>query len=229
MSLLVIILYLNVLIDMTIYYSIDELTTEIGVNKRKLRYWMQECALVDKRIPGQTAYYSRETFERLSFIKKILDLEYEPSKGKFKPTLPQIKDFLEQISLDQIRDVLSGKEPLEVGYLADDEDGNPAISTLSDELLSASSSRYGDIVQSEVRFSALRGPDPLEARESGSALDYISTVMSEPPKPRQKRPWQILRISKDLELRHRSALNPQQEQQLRLAGKLIQSILSKEK
>jgi DNA-binding transcriptional MerR regulator len=228
---------------MKTFYTINELEAQLGTKARTLRYWMQECELEDKRIPGQKAYYSQETFERLSFIRKVLDLDYDPSKGKFKPTLAQIKDFLEQISLEQIRDVLSGKEPLEIGYLSSDWNDEPVIKTLhedltsedlmsgdlmSEGLTSKSSEQFGEVIPSKDVMRKLQMTNYSLREKPESALDYLTKVTSQPPKPRPKKEWQTLRFSKDLELRHRQKLTPQQEQQLKLAGKLIESILGKE-
>jgi hypothetical protein len=68
-----------------------------------------------------------------------------------------------------------------------------------------------------------------ETKDTESALDYIRQVISAPPKPKPRQEWRTLKLGRDLELRHRSKLTPQQEQQLKLTGKLIQSILGKEK
>jgi DNA-binding transcriptional MerR regulator len=205
------------------YFNIEELASNTGENARKLRYWMQVCELTDKRVPGQTAYYSQETLDRLRFIKKILDMQYEPSRGMFKPTLSQIKNFLEIISIEQIRDVLSGKEPLEVGYIQQaKEDAEPTINILSDKQLTMIAVDPAYYEASELTaMASLDQPD--------SALTYISQVMSKPPSLERKQDWQTLKLGTDLELRHRATLTSHQEQQLKLAGKLIQSILSKEK
>ena len=204
------------------YFTIEQLASKTGVKERKLRYWMQVCELTEKRVPGQTAYYSHETLDRLRFIKKVLDMKYEPSRGMFKPTLSQIKNFLEIIGLEHIRDVLSGNEPLEVGYLQKLKSAEPTIRTLSDKQLSL-------MTQEPVYYAASETMAMSSLDEPDSALEYISQVMSKPPSLKPKQEWQTFTLGKNLELRHKTRLTPRQELQLKLAGKLIQSILSKEK
>lgn len=207
---------------MKTHFTIEELSLEVKEKERKLRYWMQVCELEDKRIPGQTAYYSQDTLDRLRFIKMVLDMNYQPEKGTFKPTLSEIKNVLEIIGLEQLRDVLSGKEPFEVGYLSKDKSGEPSIRTLGGEYLPLDSKKYGTVLKSRsIAMSAVE--------ERGSALDYISQVMSKPPSFKRKQDWQTLKLGTDLELRYRTRLTSRQEQQIKLAGKLIQSIMNKEK
>ena len=207
---------------MKTHFNMKKLSAKVGEKERKLRYWMQVCELEDKQIPGRTAYYSQDTLDRLKFIKMVLELDYDPEKGKFKPTLSEIKNVLGIISIEQVRDILSGKEPFVVGYPAEGDEGEPVIRTLSDEQLPMDTKKYGAVMASRSVMESW-GPG------KDSALDYISTVMSEPPRFKRKRAWQTLKLGADLELRHRARLSPHQEQQIKLAGKLIQSILKKEK
>jgi len=71
---------------------------------------------------------------------------------------------------------------------------------------------------------AAAAPQMLEVR-SENPVEYVV----DSKRPEQHTPWRSFQFGDDLEIKTRKQLTPAQEQQLALAGQLLQSVLEKEK
>jgi DNA-binding transcriptional MerR regulator len=82
-------------------YTLSELETCSGFDKRTIAYYVQELLLPKVGRRGRRTRYSEEFLDRLMFIRRVRDLQ---DAGKLRAvTLSEIRDVLDRQSAEEIR------------------------------------------------------------------------------------------------------------------------------
>jgi hypothetical protein len=208
-------------------YDLQELVDQTRLPERTVRYYLNKVLDAPGGTRGRKAFYSQETLNQLMLAKQVLMREYDPKRGEVKPSLMDFQHWLKALSAKEIH------EMLEMPYRIKPK-----------TLMAASAPRSSVPQPSSPRPSRLKRSQPLaseplkdysishQVEEEGkknskdSAAQYLNRVMSSSPPPSSDRStWHSFRFGDDLEIRTRKRISPQQQEQLRLAGKLLQSVL----
>lgn len=209
-------------------YTIKEIGDEIGLEKSAVRFYIQEvlpdyivenCGEIQVE-PRKATLYPQEIFERIKFIKMVKTELSNSSGNTLKPTIRELRGWMNNISDKQVKDVVEGKDSIAFGVPIERK-GVRQIETLRGEHLSEDSSKYG---------AQISASPPLNAEDS--AANYAATVLRNDDRRRkpQKRKKQgaILKLGPNLSIHYPTDLTPSQQNQLRLIGKLLQSVVSEE-
>lgn len=208
--------------------TIEELANGSGLNESTTRYYVNNVLgdyikdtfgdISFKQ--GRKALYPVEVLDRLKFINKVKRELHTASGRKISPSLEELKGWMSRISDEQVREVLSGKEGLEFG-VTKIEKGERYIETVRGERLPEDSGKYGEQIVAENT-----------SVQAESASDYLDDVLGEQVKrsaaPRPVGEWKTIRLGPGLEIRHKLDLTSTQKKQLRMAGDLLRSILTRE-
>jgi DNA-binding transcriptional MerR regulator len=82
-------------------YTLSELETRSGFDKRTIAYYVQELLLPKVGRRGRRTRYSEEFLDRLMFIRRVRDLQ---DAGKLRAvTLSEIRDVLDRQSAEDVR------------------------------------------------------------------------------------------------------------------------------
>ena len=211
-------------------YDLKELIDKTGLPERTVRYYLTKVLEAPGGTRGHKAWYTQETLEQLLLAKEVLMREYDPKRGEVKPSLRDFKEWLNELSVENVREMV--ETPFRVKP--------KKLTTFSarinkpemDSLMDASPAPMK--VQEDQPKPSIRRSSGVEDKKQNSALDYLDRVMNPEKrhrKPHQRRPrlhppgWKTHRFGNELEIRTCTPLTPGQERQLQLAGKMLEAML----
>jgi hypothetical protein len=209
-------------------YTIKEIAEETGLEKSAVRFYIQEvlpdyvakhCGDIQVQ-ERKATLYPQEILERIKFIKMVKTELSDASNNRLKPTIRELRGWMNNISDEQVRDVVEGKDSIAFGVPIESK-GIRQIETLAGERLSEDSRKYGAQIPAFSR-----------APEENSAAEYLAEIMPSAHKPRAQRKPQArtkqLKLGPDLEIHYPGNLSAKKEKQLKLAGELLRSIVTEE-
>jgi len=199
-------------------YDFQELVRITGLQERTVRYYLNKVLNAPSGTRGRKAFYPRETLDQLKLAKKVLMQEYDPKRGEVKPSLMDFQNWLWTLSAEDIQKMLEMPYRIKPRVLSEASAPNPSIMKT---------------MESNVSYSMKSEPESWSSSEedkkktTDTAAQYLNRVMGSPqrPEPPSQRQWQSFRFGNDLEIKTRKRLTPEQHEQLKLAGKLLQSML----
>ena len=209
-------------------YTIKEIAVKNGLEKSAVRFYIQEvlpdyvakhCGDIQVQ-ERKATLYPQEILERIKFIKMVKTELSDSSNNRLKPTIRELRGWMNNISDEQVRDVVEGKDSIAFGMPVESQ-GTRQIKTLAGERLSEDSRKYGAQISAFSR-----------APEENSAAEYLDEIMPNAHKPRARRKPQSrtkqLKLGPDLEIHYPGNLSAKKEKQLKLTGELLRSIVTEE-
>jgi hypothetical protein len=212
-------------------HTFIEILSQINANlerekrweKSKLRYYLREVLEEQPQKRGAESSYPDLTLNKLLFISKLMESNVSPS-------IRQLKELLSEVSDDEINRIAVGTERLEIGVPDMDESGAPGFRTIKGEFISQEDPEVGRVMDAPMEILSVL--ENQAAGDEDSAADYMKRHFMQSASPVHSGlpggKWKNLKLGPDLELRYRKNLTRKQERQLRLAGQLLQSIVSEE-
>jgi hypothetical protein len=202
----------------------------------KLRYYLLEILRVKERKRGVTATYSAQTLGKLLFLARVME-------SPMQPTIKQALRLLEGVTTEELARIGEGTEQIEFGVPDTDASGERVYRTLSGQVAPQERHPFGRVMSvSAAEHFDHSSSSPARFEEAAiqpreAAADYVAREFARhlgdrapaaAPEPKRDR-WQAkIDCGPDLQIRCRKPLTARQEQQLRLAGELLRTILEEE-
>jgi hypothetical protein len=217
---------------MIMKHTFIEILTKINANldkdkrweKSKLRYYLREVLEEQPQKRGAESKYPDLTLNKLLFISKLME-------SSVRPSIRQLKEILATVSDDEINRIAAGTERLEIGVPDIDEFGTSGFRTINGEFISKKEPDIGRALVTSLSMFSFK-ENLADSDQDNSAADYMKKhFMKSAGATSSEKPggqWKYLIQDPDLEIRFRKNLNRKQQKQLRLAGDLLRSIVSKE-
>lgn len=183
-------------------YSLDQLETETGFNKRKIRYYIQQVIGSGQGTGGRDARYPKSVRDKLLFIVKV-------QEHVANLRLADFKEIIEGTPDNDIARIADGKEPLEVA------DVRTAEGVREFEIKAMTGNRRQKVVA-----VTLDGTESVASYRPRTKFSKRREAHEEHPDN-----WKLIRLDKDVELRIRGEYSVKQRQQLKLLGEIVKSIL----
>lgn len=199
-------------------YDLQELVEQTRLPERTVRYYLNKVLEAPGGTRGRKAFYTQQTLDQLKLAKQVLMREYDPKRGEVKPSLTDFKQWLKTLTDREVREMVDMPYRIKPKTLL--EASAPQVS----KKMSASESMPRYSLRDESFDLNIKKESRKKTKDS--AAQYLDRVMGSAPAPSgQGRKWQSFRFGDDLEIRTRKRMTPEQHDQLRLAGKLLQSVL----
>ena len=203
-------------------YDLQELVDQTRLPERTVRYYLNKVLDAPGGTRGRKAFYSQETLNQLMLAKQVLMREYDPKRGEVKPSLMDFQHWLKALTAREIREMLEmpyRNKPKTLMEASAPQSSSPRLSAIKRSQPIANESRKAHSISHKIEQEGKKN-------SKDSAARYLNRVMSSSPPPSSDRStWHSFRFGDDLEIRTRTRISPQQQEQLRLAGKLLQSVL----
>jgi len=199
-------------------YDFQELVDITGLPERTVRYYLAKVLEAPGGTRGRKAFHSWETLDQLKLAKQVLTQYYDPKRGEVKPSLMDFKNWLSTLSTEEIHKMVKMPYSIKPKMLQE------IFSPLSQSMQTEEQGQSYSVQQSTESWSS--GKEDKK-KTTDSAAQYLNRVMGSVPeqRPPRQRQWQSFRFGDDLEIKTRERLTPEQTQQLKLAGQLLQSVL----
>jgi len=213
-------------------FSLADLSERTGIEPRTIRSYIERDLLPGASGRGRGATYDRDHLYRLLTIKKLRELNTDV-------TLDKLRQLLQHLSPEQIRDIATGALP--VLALVDTDEPKPAGSALDyartemAEHVQTMLTRHGFHMPWGAAHST-HGPHAAARRMSATRIERLLDALSELARSAgikrvdskvQGEAWYRLRITPDIELSVRGPLDPDQLIQLQEIGDHLRHFFTK--
>ena len=146
-------------------YTLSELETQSGFDKRTISYYIQEGLLPKVGRRGPKSSYPQEVLDRLMFIRRVRDLQ---DAGELRAvTLSEIRNVLDYLPSLGTRTRIQTESPADnIRNLFEDPDGTAdALSMSAEEIAGDASGDLADLAAATV-FDSESLMAPMSARRS---------------------------------------------------------------
>jgi hypothetical protein len=209
-------------LKMSRLYDLQELVEKTRLPERTVRYYLNKVLDAPGGTRGRKAFYTQETLDQLKLAKQVLMREYDPKRGEVKPTLVDFKRWLRTLSASEVSEMVDMPYRIKPKVLME------ASAPMAPRMRVERQESIAADIPPEAMFSrASSRQKKTEDKKKGkdSAARYLDKVMGRSQAKPPQHEWQRFRFGDDLEIRTRTRLTAEQHEQLRLAGKLLQSVL----
>lgn len=204
-------------------YDLQELVEQTSLPERTVRYYLNKVLEAPGGTRGRKAFYTQETLNQLKLAKQVLMREYDPKRGEVKPSLLDFKRWLRTLTKSDIRDMVDMPYRFKPKTLLAASAPTPPRRQARQQV-ARSADRSSEAMHAEA--SSPKAKMEVKRKNKDSAARYLEKVMGPAPAKPRRHEWQRFPFGDDLEIRTRKKLTAEQNEQLRLAGKLLQSVLN---
>jgi len=182
-------------------FTLKQIAEECGIeNIRTARHYLNQLPKSHRQGQGRYAKYTRKTLNCFLLLNRL--------KTETPLRIEQIAGVLRSLPQDQIDRIVSGAEPLEIGFAIKDGKGRYK---LPDEGSGKGHSRALLVDGDKVR--------PVEVLDKGALETAPEAPMSEA--------WKEIQVTPRIQVRYQGKLSTSQIQELKIASRILKTIVER--